>query len=166
MSRKLSKTVHSLCVADLKSHPVWRFTDAEVDDADETYVEPVTRMPTSDLDGKLVGTRVELANGMLVWALLGNVDARDAYSTEHFLSISVFDNDRWFVLARYHDSDYRRNGPDALARLLGLAVDDVFPISYDIRAYAKGEAAALMGTIRKKPRERLSKAKLMKLAVP
>lgn len=107
-----------------------------------------------------------LANGNRVWALIGNLDTKNARMNEHFLTLSVVHNGKWFDLARYHDHDYVDHGPDALAHFLGLSIDDVFPISYDVRRYAKGEAEALAGTVQKKPRVRLSRAEIIAMAVP
>ena len=69
-------------------------------------------------------------------------------------------------LSRYFDVDYSENGPEALARFLGLDVDEVFPISYDITRYADGNRASLVGSILKEPREKLTRAQLIALAVP
>lgn len=158
------KPVDSLRVADLQAHPVWQYTNRE--GADETFVRPVKQVPVANATGKVVGTQVVLANGQRVWALIGNVDPMNAKLTEHFLTLSVERDGRWFTLARYHDFDYAERGPEALARFLGLSVDAVFPIAYDIRQYAKGEPASLNGHIRKEPRERLSRAEIIAMAVP
>ena len=107
-----------------------------------------------------------LASGRRVWALIGNVDPTNPRLTEHFVTISVEHNGRWFTLSRYHDFDYADNGPEALSRFLGYPIDDVFPIAYDIQEYAEGDAAALCGQIRKDPRERLSRAEIIAMAVP
>ena len=119
-----------------------------------------------NLTGKVVGTQVTLANGQHAWALIGNIDATNARLTEHFLTLSIERGGCWFTLARYHDFGYTENGPDALAHFLVLPVDAVFPISYDVRQYAKGDAATLSGQIRKEPRERLSRAEIIAKAVP
>jgi hypothetical protein len=52
-----------------------------------------------------------------------------------------------------------------LAQFLGLQVDDVFPISYDVRRYSQGNPAALAGGILKEPRERLTQGEIMALGV-
>ena len=39
-----------------------------------------------------------------------------------------------FVL-RYFDTGFPDEGPEALARFLGLHVDDVFPIAVDVQRY-------------------------------
>jgi hypothetical protein len=69
-------------------------------------------------------------------------------------------------MARYHDYDSRQRGPAALARFLGLRVNAVFPITYDIRKFSRGNDAALAGTIQKEPVERLTRAQVIGLAVP
>jgi len=45
-------------------------------------------------------------------------------------------------------------------------VDAVFPITYDLRRYSKGVPTILVGKILKEPRQRLTKAEWIKLAVP
>ena len=110
--------------------------------------------------------RVLFANGDQAWALIGNVTVDNARLTEHFVTASLERNGRWFTLARYHDSNYGEFGPEALASFLGLPLDDLFPISYDIRAQVKcGDAAALAGQIPREPRERLTRAQIIALAV-
>jgi hypothetical protein len=158
------KPVGALGIGDLQAHAVWQYANRDGDG--ETLVRPIKRVPVENLTGRVVGAQVRLANGTHVWGLLGNVDARNARLTEHFLTLSVFRDGRWFMLSRYHDFDYAENGPGALARFLELPVDQVFPIAYDIRAYANGDSAALVGEIREEPRERLSRAEIIAMAVP
>jgi hypothetical protein len=101
-----------------------------------------------------------------VWAIIGNVSAGDPRSTEHFLTLSVERSGRWFFLPRYHDFDYGERGPEALARFLSLSPDDVFPIAYDLSPYVEGgDPAALSGTITKEPREKLTRAELIAMAL-
>lgn len=161
---KTLKPIESIEVRDLEAHAVWQY--ANVDGDNEAFVRPVRRLPVARLAGKVVGTRVRLANGTDAWGLLGNIDESNARLTEHFLTLSIFHDGRWFTLARYHDFDDGQSGPDALARFLGLPVDEVFPIAYNIRPYVKGDPSALAGLIPKEPRERLSRAELIALAVP
>jgi hypothetical protein len=156
----MSARIESLAASDLQTHPVWQLEDGGV------HVKPVKRWPVESLLGKLVGTRVRLANGSEVWAILGNLSPRNPRSTQHFLTASIERDGKWFALARYHDFDAAARGPEALASFLGLAVADVFPISYDVRRYAKGDPAALAGTIEREPRERLNRAEIIALAVP
>lgn len=97
--------------------------------------------------------------------MICNVDTRNARSNEHFLTLAIERDGQWFTLARYHDWDWAERSPDALASFLGLSVEEVFPIRYDLRKYSKGETAALVGQVLKEPRERLSRSELIALAV-
>jgi hypothetical protein len=97
---------------------------------------------------------------------LGNVDSENARLNQHFLTISIERDGRWFHLARYHDRDYDSRGPQALAGFLGLKVDEIFPIAFDLRPVARGSPDALTGVVSKEPSERLSRAQIIALAVP
>ena|SRR5437762_11709110 len=158
------KPVESLTAADLKIAPVWQYTNR--DGAGETMVRAVKIIPVKNLTGKLIGTQVRLANGTQTWALVGNIDPHDPRLTEHFLTLSLEHAGQWFSLARYHDFDYADRGPETLSRFLGLTVDEVFPISFDVQPYAEGEPAALKGSVLKEPRERLSRAEIIAMAAP
>jgi hypothetical protein len=68
-------------------------------------------------------------------------------------------------MARYHDIESDKRGPSVLASLLGMSVDDVFPISYDISELCIGNPAVLVGTIYKEPHEKLTEAELRQLAL-
>lgn len=129
------KLVDALQVLDLKRCPVWEFVSG--DQGDETMVRPVKRLPVTSLAGKIVGSRVRLASGNRLWALIGNLDTKNVRLNERFATFSFERNGLWFNLARYHDADYDRRGPSALARFLGISVDEVFPILYDVRPYVK-----------------------------
>jgi hypothetical protein len=149
------KPVESLTVADLEAHPVWEYLND--DEIGETMVRPVEKIPVESLDNRVLGTQVRLANGSQVWATIGNVDVANPRATQHFLFLSIERGGEWFHLARYFDFDFTTHGPEALARFLGLPVDDVFPISVDIRRYVRGNPAALALTVPKEPRERLTR---------
>ena len=164
MSLPNVKSISALQISDLEKFPVWQFTND--DKADDTAVRPIELLPMAALVGKVIGTRTRLANGDTPWAILGNLDAKNAQMNEHFATLSVERNSHWFHLARYHDGDYLENGPDALARFLGLAVDDVFPISYDVREYVTGYPVALAGSILKEPRVRLTRDQIVAMAIP
>jgi hypothetical protein len=157
------KPIESLTIADLMVAAVWQY--ANRDGPGETLVRAVKSIPVNSMTGKVIGTRVRLANGTQAWALIGNVDADDPRRTEHFLTLSVEREGKWFFLARYHDSNYADHGPQALSRFLDMTVDEVFPISFDVRQYAKGDPAALQGSIPAKPRAELSRAEIIAMAL-
>jgi hypothetical protein len=157
------KRVEDLSSADLTKFPVWEFLNQ--DQKGETAVRPVKAIPVRNLIGRLVGTQVRLANGSKVLALIGNVTVNNPRSTRHFLTISFFQPGKRFTLARYHDFDWNERGPSDLANFLGARVEDIFPISYDLSQFATGDPAALVGAIDAEPRERLTRAEIIALAI-
>ena len=148
------KPAGSMMVADFEPHPVWEFLND--DEIGETMIRPVEKLPVETLDNRVVGTQVRLANNSEVWGYFGNFDVKNPRATQHFLDISIERDGKWFDLARYHDFDFTSRGPEALARFLGLSVDDVFPITVDVRRYVRGDPAALIAIVRKEPQERLT----------
>ena len=131
----------------------------------DTDVCPVEELPVSDLRGKVFGTQVQFANGSRACATLVNILPYDPRQTQHVLALSIERNGKWFHLARYHDFDFDRRGPDALSRFLELPIDEVFPISYDIRELAHGDPAALAGRLLKEPTEPLSRREIIRMAM-
>jgi hypothetical protein len=99
--------------------------------------------------------------GRTIWR--GNINPDDPRQTQHVLVLSIERNGEWFHLARYHDFDFDRRGPDALSRFLDLPIDEVFPISYDIRELAHGDPTALAGRVLKEPTERLSRSEIREM---
>lgn len=159
------RPVDSLAAADFSMFPVWRFTGS--DTPSETYMMPVRRLPTRRLDGCIVASPIRLANGTVLTGVLGNLDTANPRLNQHFLTLSVFRPDgAQFYLARYHDFDAAERGPDALAAFLGLSLEAVFPINYDVSSIVIGQAESLRGTITAEPRERLTRAEVIALAVP
>lgn len=107
---------------------MWEFADdMEAELPDETSMRPVAELPVDSLSGRLASTHLTLANDHRLLALLGNLDLANPVSTEHFLTITVFSpSEERFDLARYHDVDYERHGPAALAAFLRLPLEAVF----------------------------------------
>lgn len=129
-------------------------------------VRPLKKLPARSLTATLVGADVRLASGMKVMALLGNIDATNPRLTEHFLTLSVYRGDGViFHMARYHDVDSDTRGPDALAAFLKMKKEEVFPIAWDIRQLAIGDPTALHGEIEATPKERLTRAQIIALAL-
>lgn len=148
------KPVESLTVADFKAHPVWEY----LNDHDIGYemVEPVGELPVENLVNRLVGSQVRLANGSLVWALIGNFNVTNLRATQHWMTLSIYRGDEWRYLSRYHDMEFPAGGPEDIARFLGQHVDDVFPISVDVRRYVRGDPASLKVILPKEPHEKLT----------
>lgn len=158
------KTIETINVDDFKRNPVWQYSNN--DNVGETVIKPVKKIPVKNMAGKIIGTQVTLANGESVWAIIGNIDANNQRFTEHFITISIEKNGKWFVLARYHDIDYLSRGPIALSKFLGIDIDNIFPIAYDISKFVEGNILALSGKILKEPREKLSRSEIIGMAVP
>lgn len=159
------KKVEELGITDFEKHPVWKYVN--MDEKNETMVSPIKRLPVNSLINKVIGTSVVLFNKEEVWGMLGNLDETNPKFTEHFRSLSIVRNGVWFHLARYHDVDIKKNGPNALAKFLGLTVEDVFPISYDLRNIcSNGLSSILVGKIARETKRKLPRAQLMALAVP
>lgn len=158
------KTAESLSISDLKKHPVWEFVN--IDEIGETAVRPIKKLPSKSTVGRLIGVEVVLANGVKQWSMLGNVKSANPTLNQHFITLSVLRQGKWFHLSRYHDIEYSKFGPSKLAAFLHLNVDEVFPISYDITHLVEGDSAVLIGKILEEPKEKLSRAQIIGLAVP
>jgi hypothetical protein len=162
------KPVNQLTVEDLSKHPVWEYAiDDEENVPDETYVRPVADLPVDSLENRVVATKLRLSNGSQVWSVLGCVSLRSARMNQQFLSVSVLRHGEQFFLARYFDLDFMRksNGPGAFAAFLGLTVDEVFPMAYDISEVAVNRPEALRGLIPPEAEEKLSDDELHELAL-
>ena len=111
------KRIDLLTPSDLAVSLIWKYTNR--DGASELFVATIATIPVKDLNGKVIGSQVRLANGSQRWSLIGNVDTTNSRFTEHLLTLPVESDGKWFHLARYHDHDYVDRGPEALRFLLG-----------------------------------------------
>lgn len=152
---EIIKPIDLLTVADFQVHPVWEFSNDDV--FDETAVRPVEEIPVESLDERIVGAQVRLANGLAKWAIIGGFDVKNPRATQHFLGLSIEHGGTWFRLARYFDVGFSTHNPEALARFLGLHVDDIFPITVDVRRYVRGDPGLLTAVVLKEPKERLTR---------
>ncbi len=95
MLRQDAKPIEALTVADIEKHPVWQYANDDI--SSETIVLPFNDLPARSLAGMIIGTQVTLANGSVVWALIANIDTENPVSTEHFLTLSVESNAKWYI---------------------------------------------------------------------
>lgn len=147
-----ARAIDQIGITELRDRKVWEF-DIEhesLSTQDETWVYPVN-LPVDDLTNRVVVLDVTLANGTQVVGMLGNIELDNVQSTEQFITLSVYSQDRWFHLARYFDSDYDVNGPHALARFLNLPINAVFPIRYDLTGIVNGNSALIQHEIPAEP---------------
>lgn len=159
------KRLPDLSIRDLEKNPVWEFVHEEETDGAAISARPVMESPISHAQNRFIGTIVTLNNGSRYWATLGNIDLNNCKSTHHFLLISFVREGKWFNLARYHDFDYATRGPQGLADFLGLSIENVFPISYDISALAVGLPEVVAGRIPVETTEKLLQTELIALAL-
>lgn len=167
MARKnnMTKPVHLLTPDDLLAFPVWEYdlSSEGSEGRDETWVRPVEQYPVTDLATRVIGVSVALNNGSRMVACLGNVELGSAVATREFLTLGLWHQEAWLDLARYFDVDYARRGPEAISRILGLPVAEIFPIHYDISEHATGLMAVLRSTVEAEPQRRLTESERMEL---
>jgi hypothetical protein len=157
------KRAEDLRASDVEAFPIWEFVNN--DEIGETVVHPVKTIPVQNLRGRLVGLRVCLACGETILAQLGNIDSNNPKSKKHLVQLIVFHTGEKFILARYHDFDWNRQGPQALAEFLDKRIEDVFPISYDVSQFSTGDPSALAGRIEAEPKEKLTRVEIIALAL-
>ncbi len=154
--------IDKLTENDFAKWPVWEFCND--DTPDETAMTPVKILPVDHLTGRVVGVGLVLANGQKVPGLLGNINVRNLRKTEQYRTVAVFKNQRKFRLNRYFDLDERRlYGPEQLAGFLGLPIDKVFPMTYDLGGLLESSPEIARGRILAEPAERLSAEERRKL---
>jgi hypothetical protein len=164
--RGVAKPVDQLTPDDLARHPVWEYAHDEegVEGRDETWVRPVKRLPITDADNRVIGTTVRLAGGRECPATLGNLDVARPDKTRQFLVVAVYRPDGTsFGLARYFDPWLDRCGPEALAAFLGLPLDEIFPIAWDVSTVVAGDPRCTRGVITLEPEQRLDEEEVRAL---
>jgi hypothetical protein len=142
------KNVQEMVPEDFRLFAIWEFAiDMEELLRAETVVRPVFDPPVGDMGNRILGTQVQLANGTKMWAIIENLHLDSPADNERYLGISLFVNERWFHLARRMDFDYETHGPAALASAIGLCLEEIFPITYDVSAHCVGDPRVIRGTI-------------------
>jgi hypothetical protein len=137
------KYSNKLTIQDFKEFPVWEFTAGHehIGPDGELVVIPVRDFPVSSLEGRFIGTEVKLANGCLLMAALLGINLAKA---EPISGMVVYRANETFMFRR---TAPKVSGPEQLAKFLGLRLEDVFPIRYDISQFAIGDAGAMKGEI-------------------
>jgi hypothetical protein len=153
------KKVEEVTIADFAKYPVWEYVGCE------PIVAPVLELPVDSLQNRVVGAMVQLANGNKVWASLSNISLKEPRLTKQFLTISIEKEGVWFHLSRYFDVDYHRRGPKQLAEFLGLPLNSVFPIEYDLSNIVFADISLIKGSILLEPDEKLSEDEIIELSV-
>ena len=154
--------IDKLTENDFRKWPVWEFCND--DTPDETAMTPVKKLPVNDLTGRVIGVEFVLKGGQKVLGLLGNINVHNLRKTEQYRTVAVIKNQKKFRLNRYFDLDERRlYGPEQLAAFLGLPIDKVFPMTYDLSGLLESAPEIVRGRISIEPSERLSSEERRKL---
>jgi len=144
----LKKDVGDLTPEDSDISPVWEFDLAnEEENESECVMKPVMALPVDGLMERGVGTKVRLANGAEYWAMLFNNSLNDPDRTRRDIDINLYIDGKSHPVARPGSFGADTIGPEALARRLGLALDQIFPTAYDIGNCCVGAEVAIRGTI-------------------
>lgn len=147
VGKQAAKPIDDVPNSEFISFPVWEFAIDEEETLDETAIRPVLKLPVSQGEGILFCTQVRLASGEAQWAVLGNLDPQNAKQTARYLTISFLKGETRFHLARPMDFHFETHGPRALCDFLGMTLEDVFPIRYDVHSVCQGNPAAVAGEI-------------------
>ncbi len=147
MVKQAAKPIDDVTNQELISFPVWEFALDQEEALGETAIRPVLELPVTQAGGVLFCTKVGLASGVTLWAIIGNLDPQDADQTARFLTISFLKEEERFHLARPIDFHYETHGPRALCDFLEMKLEDVFPIRYDVHSVCRGDPAAVTGEI-------------------
>ena len=158
------KLVHELNVRDILNSPVWRYCE---DESGELAVEPIDKYPVQSLENCVAGIKVKFANGYQSWALVANFDLNSSKKNKHFLSFTFLDEEEQiYTLPRYFDAGYDKATQEELPAILRMAIEDIFPVSYDLTLIADGDQSILSSSfdLMSAP-ERLTDNELIALAV-
>ena len=159
------KPVGEIEIADLMDHPVWEADVPTGQITDNTWVRPADEFPADLPCNGIIGTHVRFMNGGEEWGVLCNLTPSSPRKTAQFLAVWISIDGQWFHLARYFDADYDQRGPQQLADAMGLGVEEVFPISYDVSDVVLGDPDVMAGTILAEPAEQLSQEERTRLSL-
>jgi hypothetical protein len=110
---------------------------------------------------------VRLARGDHVQAIISGLEPDNLARSEVFKTLSVWLSGEscWFRMARYFDPWNRTQGPKKLAKALGLSLEIVFPIKFDLTGIFKRKHLGLIGTFLSEPKNKLSKDEIIELSM-
>jgi hypothetical protein len=158
----LAKPANKLTPRDWETYPVWTFDlDNEGKPGrDETWMVPVKKLPATDIRNGGCRAKATLACGKPVTIVLRGVDLNPEQSLKLIAQYRIkpitkaeraerlkpkIPKFRIFVKGAWWDS--QMNGLGDLTKALGLTIQEIFPIDYDISAFAVGVGFAVRGKI-------------------
>ena len=154
------KSIDILTPKDFQKHPVWTFCNSDI--KGELNVKPIIKLPISNTRNKIIGIQAVLSNDKRLFSYIGNIDLDNPELSNHFITFSFWINNSWFHLSRYHDFDYKINGPLKLQKLLNLRYNNIFPIKIDLNNIIKGEDALVNYN---EPSKKLKRAEIIALSL-
>ena len=158
----IAKPVNRLTPKDWEKHPVWTF-DLDNEDKpgrDETWMVPVKKLPAVDIQNGGCRAKATLSCGqtivLVLWGVILDperhlkmvmryrvkpmtVKERREHLKPAISTFTIFVKDEWW------HSDL--NGPGDLTKGLGLTIQDILPITYDISAFVVGVDRIVKGKI-------------------
>jgi hypothetical protein len=158
----LAKPANKLTPKDWKKYPVWTFDSGNEGQPgrDETWMVPVKKLPATDITNGGCRAKATLACAKPITLVLCGVDLNPEQTLKVMAQYRVkpmtkaeraeylkptTPHFRIFVKGEWWDSEL--NGPGDLTEGLGLTIQEIFPIDYDISAFAVGIDYAVKGKI-------------------
>lgn len=137
---------------------LWHISPADRDGV--LKLKPVKLKKTDKFSNRLIGTEVLFADGSKNWALIEGIDMDCPEFSRHNRQIYLWINSyEWFHLAQYFDSAEVKSerGEKLLSKKIDKSLESIFPISFDIRHFAKTYSSCLQGTFEINPRWGISR---------
>jgi hypothetical protein len=141
------KAVTEISTTDLAEHPIWEYCDSTNEDG--YALVPLTDLPVDSLDQRIVGTRVTLGNGTMLWAVLSGGDLSLPTFVEEDSGLILYVDDERVSLGSAWERELPGYGAGDLCRKLGLTMEEVFPITFDVSHLVTGDRPALRGQFTK-----------------
>ena len=132
------------------------------------WVKPIKTNETKKFSGRIAGCEVTLADGTQNSAFIEGIDIETPkFSKHHRTLILWIPASGWFQLAKYYSNDELKAicGDEVLCNVLGKSLDEVFPISFDLRDRSSIDSPCLTGTFEHNPSWGLSGAEVMQILV-
>ncbi|MCX7112818.1 MAG: hypothetical protein NTX45_22405 [Proteobacteria bacterium] len=132
------------------------------------WVKPVKAKKIKKFTGRIVASKVILADNSYCSALILGINIETPEFSRHNRELILWiPKLGWFRLAQYFDSNEIKaiRGDDVLCDALEKSLDQVFPISFDLRDRSSIDSPCLTGTFEHDPSWGLSGAEVMQILV-
>ena len=151
---KTRKPVDKLAPTDFKAFPIWEFASDEegVEGQDETWVRPVARAQVPpNAYSQLVGAHFMTSKGRKLDGFMNVTTAGDAIEIQpgSIVRRGIYQCLPTISKAKAvaEKCDWALRDRKDLAKALGLAEADVFPLRYEFRVKIRGEKEVRTGVV-------------------